>query len=70
MPVILNDTCHQQDIHPNCFALLCNGKCYALSDTDFKGKDCPFNKSIYEIDPKVAKRIKRVNNGIRLGRGV
>lgn len=70
MPVIFKDTCLQQDRHPNCFALLCNGECYALSDTDFKDNDCPFAKSIMNVDIKVAKRIRRVNNGIKFGRVV
>ena len=65
MPRNLNDTCPYQDVHPNCFALLHNGKCYALSDTAFYTDKCPFYKTDNKIDPRVLRRIKNLQKGLK-----
>ena len=35
---------------PDCFARTMDGKCLCLSDTDFKGKECPFYKPMADVD--------------------
>lgn len=37
------------DMHDDCFALDCYGRCRALDDTVFKG-DCPFYKTQAQYD--------------------
>lgn len=40
-------------VHEDCFALMMIGhRCHALTDTDFKKRDCPFYKPESEVDPK------------------
>ena len=54
----------------NCFACY-NGKCYCLNKTDFKGGNCPFYKSINEVDKEtlklLGKEIKQENDDIEEG---
>lgn len=48
--------------HPDCFALLDDGACACLSDTDFKnGFDCPFYKTSESVAPFVLYEIRKMN---------
>lgn len=48
--------------HSDCFALLCDGTCACLSDTDFRySKDCPFYKTDDDVAPYVVHEIRKLN---------
>ena len=47
-PLIRKDVCCYN--HFDCFARMRNGTCYALHDTDFKGKECPFYKPKEQVE--------------------
>lgn len=56
-----NNYCPYEDEDCDCFALLVDGECFALQDTNFKDNICPFRKTADEVNPQVLVEIKKMN---------
>ena len=57
--------CPYEDKGCDCFALLANGECYALQDTEFKDGVCKFYKTADRVSPEVMVKINKMNKSIR-----
>ena len=53
--------CPYEDKDCDCFALLIDGECYALNNTEFKDGVCRFYKTEDRADVKVLNAIRKVN---------
>lgn len=52
--------CPYEDKDCDCFAILPDGECYILQDTDFKDGVCRFYKTADRVDPKVVAAITKL----------
>jgi hypothetical protein len=59
--------CPFEDKECDCFALLADGSCFALQDTDFKKSDgvCRFYKTSDRADPEIVAKISKLNKAIK-----
>lgn len=65
------DYCLFRYVHDDCFALQADGRCFCLDDAEFKDREtCPFYKLPSEVDPRVANRVKKINQEIKKKRKV
>lgn len=53
--------CPYEDKDCDCFAMLADGECFALQDTEFKDGVCRFYKTADRVDPKVIVAIEKIN---------